>query len=47
LFGGFICIFMHYAWWYLGIAMSSMKFLPNNAKVMALMGTKPDAKAGA
>ena len=45
LFGGFICIFMHYAWWYLGIAMSSMKFLPNNAKVMALMGTKPDAKA--
>jgi len=43
LFGGFICIFMHYAWWYLGVTMSSMKFLPNNTKVMALMGTKADA----
>ena len=47
LFSGFICIFMHYAWWYLGIAMSTMKFLPNNAKVMALMGTKADVKASA
>lgn len=41
LFGGFICIFMHYAWWKLGLVMSTMKFLPNNTKVMALMGAKP------
>jgi methane/ammonia monooxygenase subunit A len=41
LFGGFICIFMHYAWWILGLVMSTMKFLPNNTKVMALMGAKP------
>ena len=40
LFAGFICIFMHYAWWKLGLVMSTMKFLPNNAKVMALMGVK-------
>ncbi len=41
LFAGFICIFMHYAWWKLGLVMSTMKFLPNNTKVMALMGAKP------
>lgn len=40
LFSGFICIFMHFAWWKLGMAMSSVKFLPNNNKVMSLMGIR-------
>ncbi|MCU0868953.1 MAG: methane monooxygenase/ammonia monooxygenase subunit A [Burkholderiales bacterium] len=43
LFSGFICIFMHYLWWKLGIVMSSMRFLPNNTKVMAMMGAKAPA----
>ncbi|HSV70987.1 MAG TPA: bacterial ammonia monooxygenase, subunit AmoA [Methylibium sp.] len=38
LFSGFICIFMHFIWWKLGMVMSSAKFLPNNNKVMSLMG---------
>ncbi len=40
LFSGFICIFMYYLWWKLGEAMSSARFLPNNEKVMSLMGIK-------
>jgi methane/ammonia monooxygenase subunit A len=43
LFSGFICIFMHFIWWKLGIVMSSAKFLPNNTKVMAMMGIKKTA----
>ena len=43
LFSGFICIFMHYAWWKLGVAMATSRFLPNNEKVMSFMGVK---KAG-
>lgn len=44
LFSGFICIFMYYFWWMFGMAMSTVKFLPNNAKVMAMMGLrKPQA----
>ena len=45
LFSGFICIFMYYLWWKLGEAMSSARFLPNNEKVMSLMGIKAK-KAG-
>lgn len=45
LFSGFICIFMHYAWWRLGLMMSSIKFLPNNKHVMAAMGIQDKAPA--
>ncbi len=47
LFSGFICIFMHYGWWKLGMVMSSATFLPNNKKVMAMMGIKNEQKTGA
>jgi methane/ammonia monooxygenase subunit A len=45
LFSGFICIFMHYGWWKLGMIMSSATFLPNNKKVMAMMGIRADQKS--
>ena len=45
LFSGFICIFMHYGWWKLGMVMSNATFLPNNKKVMALMGIRADQKS--
>ena len=45
LFSGFICIFMYYGWWTLGETMASSKFLPNNDKVMSMMGIK-SGKAG-
>jgi methane/ammonia monooxygenase subunit A len=44
LFSGFICMFMHYGWWKLGMLMSSATFLPNNRKVMAMMGVKVNQK---
>ncbi len=40
LFSGFICIFMYYLWWKVGETMATNRFLPNNEKVMALMGIK-------
>lgn len=45
LFAGFLCILMHYGWWKLGMVMSSSTFLPNNKKVMAMMGVRSDQKA--
>ncbi|MFM7483731.1 MAG: bacterial ammonia monooxygenase, subunit AmoA [Burkholderiaceae bacterium] len=45
LFSGFICMFMHYGWWKLGMLMSSATFLPNNKKVMAMMGIRADQKS--
>jgi methane/ammonia monooxygenase subunit A len=45
LFSGFICIFMHYGWWKLGMVMSNATFLPNNKKVMAMMGIRADQKS--
>lgn len=47
LFSGFICIFMHYLWWKLGLVMSSVKFLPNNQRVMGMMGLKAPATPAA
>ena len=43
VFAGFLCIFAHYAWWYLGVFASQATFLKNNAFVMSLMGLKSDA----
>jgi methane/ammonia monooxygenase subunit A len=37
-FAGFLCIFAHYAWWYLGVFASQATFLKSNPHVMSLMG---------
>lgn len=44
-FAGFICIFMTYIWWQIGMWMSTVRFLPNNDKVTAFMGVKPTKAA--
>ena len=46
LFAGFICIFMYYLWWKIGMIMSSVAFLPNNKKVMSLMGARSEQNSG-
>jgi len=39
-FSAFICIIMHFLWWNLGVAMSTVKFVPNGKRMLALMGMK-------
>ena len=45
VFAGFICIFAHYAWWYLGVFASQATFLKNNPFVMSMMGLKAGGSA--
>jgi methane/ammonia monooxygenase subunit A len=45
-FAGFICIFLHYLWWQLGLFMSTTRFIPNSKAVRAFMGIEKDRAGG-
>lgn len=39
-FAAFVCIFMYMLWWRIGLLFSTVRYLPNNKRVKAMMGLK-------